>query len=188
MHERLAFWFNNFCAAALIAVVFWTTVLLFRDGRAAAFAALVTALVPELLRWSNTAAVEPSAALFAAFAMMTSVHFVRARTAAALLWMTVAAAFAAQFRIESILILPLVGLTVVLFAPGELRRLRLWTAALAGMVLYAPLLAHIAAVNDNDWGANGARASMAYWLPISRSTAPSTTRTGVFLPFIPCSR
>ena len=59
-------------------------VLLFGDGRAAAFAALVTALVPELLRWSNTAAVEPSAALFAAFAMMTSVHFVRARTPAAL--------------------------------------------------------------------------------------------------------
>jgi hypothetical protein len=163
--ERLAFWFNNLCAAGLVAIVFWTTALLFRDRRAAAFAALVAAMIPELLRWSNSAAVEPSAALACAFAMMTAVHFVRTRSSTGLVWVMAAAVLAAQFRPESLLIVPLVGLVIVLFAPGELGTWRFWTVALAGFVLCMPLVAHFVAVGGDPWGASGPRTSLSYVVP-----------------------
>ena len=122
VHERIAFWFNNLCAAALVVIVFWATYLLFGDPRAAAFAALVAAFVPEQLRWSNTAAVEPSAALACAFAFMTVVHFVRAGSSVSLVLAMVAAAVAAQFRAESLLIIPLVGFVIWIIVANDLSK------------------------------------------------------------------
>ena len=162
VREALAFWLNAICAALTVVVVGLLATLLFADPRAGGFAALVMALVPEQLRWSNTAAAEPSAALACAMAVLAAVVFIRDRSTRALVWLVASAAFAAQFRPESILCVLLIGVIVWRLAPEELGRRRLWLATLAGLVLCSALVAHAIAVRDDPWGASGPRMSMDY--------------------------
>ena len=165
MREAWAFWLNPLCLAALVVTVALMALLLFDDRRAAGFAALVMALIPEQLRWSHTAASEPSSALMCAVAVLATLLFVRDRSAASLAWSVAAAAFAVQFRLESLLCLPIAAALIVAFARDELRQPRLWVAALVGLVLCGGLLGHMAAVRDDPWGASGARMSLAYVAP-----------------------
>lgn len=156
---------NCLWAALLVVVVFLTTSLLFRNTAAASFAALVMASIPEQLRWSASAAAEPSAAFFAAFAVMTAAYFVRTRTASGLLWVVVASCFAAQFRIESGLVPGIVVLLVLGAAPNEFRRPRTYLAGALGALLLGPFIGHVMAVGDDPWGAYGPRTSLAYVWP-----------------------
>jgi hypothetical protein len=160
--EGLAFRLNNLAAWALVWVLFCTTFLLFQDGRAAGLASLIAVLIPEQLRWSNTAAVEPSASLLSAIVVLTSVHFVRDRSWRSLAWLVSAAALGIQFRTESVLILPVVAVIVACFSPDELRRPRFWLAWLASLPSAAILFAHFASVWGEPWGATGSRTSIAY--------------------------
>jgi hypothetical protein len=151
---------NVAVAAALVPIVFLLAGTVFRDLRVARLAAVVSALLPEQLRWSHTAAAEPSAAAVGALAALAAAHFVRARTGPALAWTIVATVFAAQFRTESVLI-GLVALgAIALWAPSELRRRRFWEWALAGALLASALTAHIFAVRDEGWGTTGDRLSL----------------------------
>ena len=163
--DGLAQRLNSLFSALLVVVVFLATAILFQNTAAASFAALVMAFVPEQLRWAATAAVEPSATFFAAFAVMTAAYFARTRTTAGLLWMVSASALAVQFRIESGLVLGVVALMVLAIAPQELRRPRTVLAAALGMLSLAPLLGHLVAVTDDPWGAQGPRTSLSYVLP-----------------------
>jgi hypothetical protein len=149
-------------AALLVIVVFLIARALFEDPRAAWAAALIAALMPEQLIWSHTAAAEPSAALFAAVAVLAALHFVRARTWIAVTWVVVATAFALQFRTESIVVVPVVALAIALWAPMEYRGVRLWGAALLGVVLSAALIAHLFAVRNEPWGSAGNRFSLGF--------------------------
>lgn len=165
VREAWAFWLNPLCLAALVVTVAFMALLLFDDRRAAGFAALAMALIPEQLRWSHTAASEPSSALMCAVAVLAALLFVRDRSTAALAWSVAAAAFAVQFRLEALLCLPIAAALIIAFARDELRQPRLWVAALAGLVLCTGLLVHIAAVRDDPWGASGPRMSLAYVAP-----------------------
>jgi hypothetical protein len=148
----------NVASAALLAgVVFLLAATLFQDVRVGLFAALIAALMPEHLRWSHTAAAEPAATAAGAFAVMAAAHFVRSRTTSALAWTIAATAFAVQFKTESVVLALVVVSVIVVWAPSELRRRRLWEWALAGAVLAAPLVAHLIAVRNEAWGATGVR-------------------------------
>jgi Dolichyl-phosphate-mannose-protein mannosyltransferase len=161
--EELAFRVNNLAAFALVWVIFCTTALLFKDGRAAGFASLIAALIPEQLRWSNTAAVEPSASLMSAIVVLTAAHFVQNRSRRSLAWLVSAAAFAIQFRAESVLILPVVGAIFVCYAADELRRPRFWLGWLIFLLPAATVVAHFVSVWGETWGAVGPRTSVAYF-------------------------
>ena len=126
---------------------------------------MVMALIPEQLRWSHTAASEPSSALMCAVAVLAALLLARDRSTAALAWAVAATAFAVQFRLESLLCLPIAAAIVAALAPDELRQPRMWVAALAGLLLCGGLLGHLAAVRDESWGAAGARMSLAYIAP-----------------------
>jgi 4-amino-4-deoxy-L-arabinose transferase-like glycosyltransferase len=165
VREAWAFWLNPLCLAALVVVVALATALLFEDRLAPGFAALIMALIPEQLRWSHTAASEPSSALMCAVAILAVLLFVRDRSTTALAWAVATAAFAVQFRLESLLCLPIAAAILVVLARDELRQPRLWVAALAGFLLCGVLLGHIAAVRDEPWGASGARMALAYIAP-----------------------
>ena len=73
-HEASARWFNLASAVLFVWVILLITCGLWRDQPAAGFAALVAAMIPQQLLWSGTAAVEPSAALMVAVAVMTAIH------------------------------------------------------------------------------------------------------------------
>ena len=165
VHESIAHRFNTFCAVLLVWVVFLTASGLFDDPKAGAYAAAIAALMPQQIRWSHTAAVEPSAAVMVAMSVMTAVHFARARTVTSLLWMAATAAFAAQFRTEALLVVPMVVIVIALLAPEELTRPGLWWAAVIGLVLCAVHVGHLAVVRGESWGSSGARMSLGYFWP-----------------------
>lgn len=164
VHESVAHRLNAACAVAIVWVVFLTGCALFGYW-AGSFAALVMATVPQQLLWSHTAAAEPSAALFAAVAVMTAVHHARARTTRSLLWMVSATVFAVQFRPESLLVAVVVALVLVLMAPDELVRPRFWWAVALALALCAVHLGHLAAVRGERWGSGEAPLSIRHLWP-----------------------
>jgi hypothetical protein len=164
-HPDFAFVLNAFAIAATVASVYFIVLLLFDDRLAALFAGLVMALIPQQLLWSATAAVEPLATLASAVAVAATAFFVNSRTTAALAAAAVASAYAVQFRPESFLVVPIVGLLLVQHAREELRKPRLWLAAGLALALVAVHLAHLTAVRNEGWGTTEARFSLAYVLP-----------------------
>lgn len=162
VHERAAFVFNNVVAGATTFVVVLLGWALFKDRRSAWLGGAVVALLPMQLWWTNTAAAEPSAALWTAVALLAAVHFTAIRTRSALIWMIVVAAFAMTFRPESILIAPLLLITLALRAPSALAATSTWWGVAGGAVLCLPSVLHLASVRNESWGAPGARFSLAY--------------------------
>jgi 4-amino-4-deoxy-L-arabinose transferase-like glycosyltransferase len=154
--------FNVLCAVLLAASIFFIGAGLFEDRWAARLAALIVALIPQQLLWSHTGAAEPSAALLGSVAVLATVSFVRSRSTAALGWMVAAAVFAVQFRTESLLIVVVIAALLALSASSELRHPRFWAWSLVGLILAAPLIAHLAAVRNEGWGTTGDRLSLDY--------------------------
>jgi hypothetical protein len=136
--------------------------ILFRDRNAAFFAGLLVALVPEQIMWSATAAVEPSASLASVAALLGAAHASRSRSTVALAGAAVAAAYAVQFRPESLLILPVVGLLLWQRLRDDLTCPGLWWVGLLFLALVAIHVGHLFAVRDMTWGTSEARLSLRY--------------------------
>jgi 4-amino-4-deoxy-L-arabinose transferase-like glycosyltransferase len=162
VHEATAFRLNALVMAATVCLVYLLVFIVFEDRIAAFFAALLIALTPEQLIWSATAAVEPSASLACVAALVAAAHFVRSRRTAALAGAGVAAAYAVQFRPESLLIVPVVLLMVWQGARDEFTRPRLWWAGLLFFALTAVHIGHVFAVRHEGWGTSDARLSLGY--------------------------
>jgi len=150
-----AFIMNNIIWGLSILVVFFSGFLLFKDQVTGLFGALLFSLIPEGLRWSNTTAVEPSAALFAGLALLSVIFFARNPGKKTLFLAAALLSFAFQFRSESILILLPAGLTVVFLAPRELAKERSYLFLLFLLALGLPHLIQIYAVRGEGWGAPG---------------------------------
>lgn len=161
VHGWIAFAFNNLVCALIAAGVGLLAGLLFEDWWSALGATLLVPLAPAQLQWTNTAAAEPSAELFTLLAVIGAVYFCRTRGRGALLLMAVSTAFAMNLRPESLLVVPLVGLIVLLFARDEPWR-RLGGAGALAALLSVLLVLHFARVRNESWGASGARLSLAY--------------------------
>lgn len=163
VHEGVAFVVNGLAAAAMVLVVFLVTTTITRRPEAGYLAGFIATLIPDQLRWSHTAAAEPSAAFACVFAVMATFAFVRLRSTTSLFWTVFATAFAIQFRPECVLIVPVVLLVIVLFAPQEMATWRFWFAGAIGLALVSVHLAHITAVRNESWGSAGPRFSTAYF-------------------------
>ena len=157
-----AFVVNAAVMAITVSMVYLLVLLLFDDGIAAFYAGLLFALIPEQLVWSATAAVEPSASLACVSAIAASVRFIRSRSTVALGVAAVSSAYAVQFRPESLLVLPIVGLLLWHRAKDEFRRARLWWLGLLFVALVAPHVGHLVAVSNEGWGASAAPLSLGY--------------------------
>jgi hypothetical protein len=157
-----AFVINAVAMGLSICFVYMLVTIVFEDRVAAFFAALLLALTPQQLIWSASAAVEPSASAACLAALLAAACFVRLKSTVSLVGAAVAAAYAIQFRPESLLIVPVMALLVWQRAPEEFERPRLWWASLAFLVLGAVHLAHTAAVRNEGWGTTQARMSLDY--------------------------
>ena len=150
--DGVAHWLNVSLSAATAGALFLLTLLLTGDRLSAGLAGVSFALIPEQLRWSHTAASEPSAAFVCTLAVLAAAAFVRLRTTTALVWVACAASFAAYFRPETVLVLPVVVVMIVVSGPSELGRTRMWWVAVLGVLLLVPEFAHLAAVAAKDGG------------------------------------
>lgn len=162
VHSATAFAVNAAGMAAIVCAVYVLVWLLFRDRTAALCAALVLALTPHQIIWSATAAVEPSASLTVVLALVCAAYYVNTGGAAALAAFAVCAAYAIQFRPESVLVLPVAAFVAWPRLRIELREPRGWWAALLFLVLASVHIAHLFAVRHIDWGTSQARFSLAY--------------------------
>jgi hypothetical protein len=154
---------NNIIFGISIAVVFLIGFLLFGDPWAGVFSALVFALIPEAIRWSNTTAAEPATALFSGLAILFVVWFAKRPGAPMLFLSAVTLPMAFQFRPESVLVVLPAGLALLLLAPKVILEKRIWLALLPALVLSLPHFVHLAAVKGGSWGApSGIKFSIAY--------------------------
>jgi dolichyl-phosphate-mannose-protein mannosyltransferase len=162
VHSLTAFVVNAMAMAMTICAVYLLVWVSFRDRDAALFAGLLVALMPEQLLWSATAAVEPTASLAAVAAVLCAAHYQRAGGWPAWLVVAVAAAYAVQFRPESLLILPVIGLVVWPRIRLELDKPSSWWAVTLFLCLVAVHTAHLFAIRHIDWGTTGPRFSFRY--------------------------
>jgi hypothetical protein len=122
-------------------------------------------LMPQQLLWSATAAVEPSASLASVAALLCAASFCASKRTVSLAGTGVATVYAMQFRPESFLIVPVVGLILWrCVTRDELGRARLWAVGLLSFALVAVHLGHMVAVRNEGWGTNDARLSFGYVL------------------------
>ena len=159
--ESVAFAVNAAVMALTVCALYALVVVLFDDRRAAFFAGLLIVMIPHQVLWSATAAAEPSAALACIVAVLAAAHFVRAKRTLALGAAGVAAAYAVQFRPESMLIL---GVLAPLFwrDRSEVARPRFWWIALLVVILLMVHIGHLFAVKNEGWGTTDARLSLQY--------------------------
>ena len=162
VHDGTAFALNAAAMGLTVCAVYLLVCVLFRDRDAALFAGLLIALTPQQLLWSATAAVEPSASLASVLALLCAAHYLRAGGWAALVAGVVAAAYAIQFRPESLLILPVIGFMAWPRLRRELERPRGWWAAILFLWLVAMHVGHLFAVRHVGWGTGAARFSLDY--------------------------
>jgi hypothetical protein len=159
-------WLHGLMALALaLTVVRWTG-----NATAGLFAALIVSVVPEQLRWSATAAAEPSAAVFAAIAVLAAVHVTQARSGRAWFFLIASTAWAIQFRPESVLVVGVVGAIVLLHAPSVLKERYATLSAIPVAVVLGMYGLHLAAVRNESWGAGATPFSLEYlWqnLPVN---------------------
>jgi hypothetical protein len=160
--ERIAHDWNLAANTLLAVAVFLIAAAAWRDAWAGLFAGAIVAALPQQLLWSRTAASEPSAALFAALAVFAWIAFGRLRSATVLTCAVAATAWGLQFRPESVLLVPVLGVLVLASFPDELRRPRFWWALLLGIVLCGALTGHLVAVRNESWGTTGDRLSIQY--------------------------
>jgi hypothetical protein len=162
VREANAFAINALAMVETVCAVYLLVVILFGDRTAAFFAALILALTPEQIRWSATAAVEPSASLALVVALLCTAQFCRSRSTVSLAAAAVAAAYAVQFRQESLLIVPVMGLLLLSRARPEFASPRIWWAGLLFLALTAVHIGHTFAIRNEQWGTTEARLSIGY--------------------------
>jgi hypothetical protein len=162
VHEATGFAVNTIVVGVTACAVYLLVLMLFSDRVAALFAGLLVTLTPEQLIWSATAAVEPSASLACLAALTFTAYFVRARSTIALAGAAVATAYAIQFRPESFLIVPVIGVLLWQRTRDEFNRLRFWWVMLLALALVGVHIAHMVAVRNEGWGTSEARLSLRY--------------------------
>lgn len=163
VHELASFLTNNVVFLLSIITVFFLGYLLFEDYYSAIYSALIFALTPEALNWSNTVAVEPSAAFFPALAVLCTLFFLRTRTLASLFLTVVITAFAVQFRPESVMICAVIGILCLFRGRDELKKGGFYLIASIFSVLIISHIVHLYAVKDIEWGSSGSKFSLDFF-------------------------
>lgn len=162
MHENVAFLMNNVSYGLAVLSAFGLAFLLFGSTLGALYAALVYSVMPLNLRWANTVAAEPTAALWAGVALGTVLVLVKSSSPRTLLLAAVTVPLAAQFRPESSLIWIVAFLILLFFQPQVfLQKHGGWSLCLAFFLLF-PMVLHLFAVRGETWGATGPKFSLTY--------------------------
>lgn len=170
-NEIYAFILNNLIYALSILFVFFLTWMIGKRYSPAFLAALVFALIPHNLIWSNTAAAEPAAALFTGFVVLCFIVYLRTQEIRHLFLLSVALPFACQVRPESALIIPwLIAAALVLSRSSSasgvtpvFARKEVWTMGVLTAIFLLPHILHTYAVSGNAWGAEGVTFSPAFF-------------------------
>lgn len=143
-------------------------------------ASLAYAIIPHNLLWSNTVAVEPSAAFFTGLVVLLLIVYLQTERPRHLFVLACAIPLACQMRAESALILFWLIPAAFLLGPGErsggtgspararlgiFARREVWIAGLLCGVLLLPHALHLFVMKGQSWGAEGAKFAGAFFRP-----------------------
>ena len=172
--ETYAFYLNNLLFAGGILIVFFIARILAGGWFAGLVAALIYALIPHNLVWSNTIAAENPAAVFGGLAVLCTLVWLRSRETRHLFLLAAVLPFACAMRPESAMIglwaLAAAALNLFSDAPAPSRSDRMrcvsripfatrvfWAMGLISFALVIPLIWHFYAMSGQSWGAEGAK-------------------------------
>ncbi|MFH0926052.1 MAG: hypothetical protein V1872_10585 [bacterium] len=162
VRERYAFYLNNALFLFGIVIAFYLGTLLFQGYLAGIYAAFCFTIIPNNLRWFNTAAAEPGAAVFAALAILLFLIYFKEKKIGLLFLASITLPFSCQFRPESVLILPIIALIIILLQPKELTKLRTYLFAQFSFFLLIPHFVHLFVMREEKWGAEAVKFSFHY--------------------------
>jgi len=160
--EDMAFVFNNLMLFCSVVAVFFLGRRLWGDWRGGLYSAVCLAVVPQVLIWSNTVAVEPSAMLFAALGVLAALVFTTERSLGSFLLALLVTILAAQFRAESPILILLVAVIVTLWHKDAWRDERLWWLLLACLPFVVTMVWRFAAVSAEPWGSTEGKFGLHY--------------------------
>jgi len=173
--EVWMFHLNNLLFCGGILLVFFITRIVAGGVFPGLIGALVFALIPHNLIWSNTGAAEPASAFFGGAAVLCVLVWLRSRAWRHLFLMAVLLPFACAMRPEAGMI-GLWALAAVAAntaadtaggSPEDFRHpflsRRFWAAGIAAFALLVPHIWHIWAVSGHSWGAEGAKFAFTFF-------------------------
>jgi hypothetical protein len=154
--EPVSFLVNNLVFAAGAFLMFLLGLLLFEEFKIAIYAAAAYAVIPQNILWHNTTAAEPAGTT--AILLTVFLAYAAARTAKTkLLFLAfVAAAFAAQFRMESLLVFPLIVLYLLIDGRQAFRDPKAGYVLPLVLVLLLPHILHLYSFLGHPWGSSAA--------------------------------
>ena len=161
-NELYAFLLNNLFFAIGALVAFFITWHLTESYFTSYLAGLAFSLIPHNLIWSNTAAAEPSAALFAGLTVLPLIVFLKTRQGRYLFFASLMIPFACQMRPESLFVVPLALAVLLVISPGTFADRKLWTFTLLTTLFLLPHVLHFYAVSGHSWGAQGSKFSLEF--------------------------
>jgi hypothetical protein len=186
--ETYAFYLNNLLFAGGILIVFFITRIVAGGWFAGLVAALIYALIPHNLVWSNTIAAENPAAIFGGLVVLCTLVWLRSRETRHLFLLAAVLPFAGAMRPEAAMIglwallaaamnlfsavaphpdpLPQGerGAGTILPLPHPFATRVFWAMGLVSFALIIPLIWHFHAMSGQSWGAEGAKFATAYFL------------------------
>jgi len=176
--ETLLFYIANLLYAGGIILVFFITRLIADRDFPGLLAALIFALIPHNLIWSNTGAAEASAAFFGGAVVLCTLVWLRTRAPRHLFLLAVLLPFACTLRQESALIglwvLAALAVEKIGTAPNfanfsassprfPFATREFWAMGLIAFAFFIPHLWHLWAVSGHSWGADGAKFSLFFF-------------------------
>jgi hypothetical protein len=159
-NELFVFILNNIIFGLTVIVVFLISFLLFKNVFAGLTACLSYILVPVNLQWFNTCAAEPSTAFFASMAILASLIYIKNKKPINLFFLTAVLAFSLNFRMESLLIVVVIGLIYLLKDIEVFKRRGLYIFGVLLFLLSTAIILHLYVMRGQSWGTDGAKFSL----------------------------
>lgn len=160
--ENLSFLINNLVFPLSCLLVFGIGFLLSGRARIGLYAAFVFAVIPQNILWHSTTSVEPANTFFICLTVLIFLVFLRTGKSRLLFLAAAGACFTAQFRLESSLIFPLLGILAFLEERGEFKSPKLCWAVPLVLFLMLPHVLHLYSFLGHPWGAGQDKFSIFY--------------------------
>lgn len=160
--ENLSFLLSNFIYLLATMVVFLIAYLLSRNFKIGIYASLVFAVIPQNILWHNSTSVEPANAFFLSLTILLFLIYLNSEKTHLLFLTGISACFASQFRMESILIFPLLIIIMLIKKPKLLKEQKIYYLIPLILLLMLPHFLHINHFQDNQWGASQEQAKYSF--------------------------
>ena len=164
VNEAYVFLLNNLIFAGSVFIVYLIVRRLTDRFFPAVLGALVYAIIPHNLIWSNTAAAEPSAAFFGGLTALFLISYLHSEKKIHFYLFALTLPLACQMRPESGLIAIWAAIAILVIKPKTLLKLNVWAMGLLTVLFLMPHVFHLYAMSGHSWGAAGVKFSTGFFM------------------------